>query len=124
MISIGRLRRDHGISVARPTPLGNPFPVGKQYTRSESIALYRNYLPLELERNPKARAQLERIIAAARAGDVTLLCWCAPKPCHAEVIAEYVERSRKRGLRVRVQLSHAEQGLSSQMQLEEDSDGR
>ena len=88
MIRIGRLRRDRGISVARPTPLGNPFPVGPATTRAQSIARYRAWLPEELLRNPDARRQFDRIVAAARAGDVTLLCWCAPEPCHAEIVAE------------------------------------
>ena len=34
--------------------------------------------------------QLETILAAARKGKVRLLCHCAPKACHAAVIAEYV----------------------------------
>jgi hypothetical protein len=79
------------MSVARPTPLGNRFVVDRPYTRAESIARYRQWLPIELERNPRARAQIDRIVAAARAGDVTLLCWCAPLPCHAEVVRELVE---------------------------------
>lgn len=87
-ISIGRLRRDRGISVARPTPLGNPYH-RDVYGRTGAIEAYRIWLPEELERNPKARAQLDRIVRFAREGDVTLLCWCAPAPCHAEVVREY-----------------------------------
>jgi len=91
VIRIGRLWRERGISVARPTPLGNPFPVGASYTRAVALARSRAWIPGELERNAKARAQLARIVAAAREGDVTLLCWCAPLPCHAEMIARLVE---------------------------------
>jgi hypothetical protein len=93
MIYIGRLRRDRGISVARPTPLGNPFEIGKPYERVEAIARYRDWIPAELDRNPKARKQLDRIIEAARASDVVLLCWCAPLPCHAEIVAELAQAS-------------------------------
>lgn len=92
-IRVGRLRRDRGISVARPTPLGNPFVVGRPYTRAESIARYREWFHREIETgNALVLAQLGRIEAAARAGDVTLLCWCAPLPCHGEVIVEYFRR--------------------------------
>lgn len=77
--------------MARPTALGNPFFIGKPYARAESLARYRVWL---LERiasgDPKVLAQLERIVAAARAGEVTLLCWCSPLPCHAEIISQEV----------------------------------
>ncbi len=89
-IRVGRLRRDHGISVARPTPLGNPFPIASESDRAGAIERYRAELPLILARSAPARMQFARVVAAARTGDVTLLCWCAPKPCHAEVIATAV----------------------------------
>ncbi len=90
ILRVGRLRRDRGISVARPTPLGNPFVVGKPFTRAEAITRYREWIGGELDRNPNALAQLERIVDAARSADVTLLCWCAPQACHADVIIELV----------------------------------
>ena len=86
MIRIGRLRRDRGFSVARPTALGNPFDVAT-FGREEAIARYRVAFPQLLETAAGA-AQFARLLAAAREGDVTLLCWCAPLPCHADVIAE------------------------------------
>ncbi len=89
-LRVGRLRRDRGISVARPTPLGNPFVVGKPFTRAEAIARYRDWIVGELERNSMALAHFERIVSAARSADVTLLCWCAPQACHADVIIELV----------------------------------
>ena len=92
VIKIGRLRRDRGMSVARPTALGNPFVVGKPYRREESIARYRDWLASAIAAgSPNVLGQLERIIEAARVGDVTLLCHCAPLSCHAQVVAEYVE---------------------------------
>lgn len=92
-ITIGRLRRDRGISVARPTALGNPFAVGP-YAREDAIALYRTWFAEQIAaRSPKVMVQLERIVAAARAGDVTLLCHCAPKACHANVIAQWVRET-------------------------------
>ncbi len=88
-IRVGRLRRDRGISVARPTPLGNPF-ARAEYGREPAIQRFRDALPGILIDEPLARAQFDHIVAAARAGDVTLLCWCAPLPCHADVIADAV----------------------------------
>lgn len=36
-------------------------------------------------------AYFQTILEAARKGDVVLLCWCAPKRCHADVIKQRLE---------------------------------
>ncbi len=87
-IRVGRLRRDRGISVARPTVLGNPFTIGVDGDRADVIAKYRHWLMRELRLNGAVRAAVERLRLAASRGEITLLCFCAPKPCHADVIAE------------------------------------
>ncbi len=30
--------------------------------------------------------ELRRLLAQARSGELELLCWCAPLPCHPEVV--------------------------------------
>ncbi len=86
------MRRDSGISVARPTALGNPFVVDRPYTRAEAISRYRAWFADQVNaKNRPVMEQLAKIEAAARECDVTLLCHCAPLPCHAEVIVEYLE---------------------------------
>ncbi len=105
MIRIGRLRRDKGISVARPRALGNPYPITPDCSREEAIASYREWLSSILEArsaqktafDTRVRAAFEAIVELARAGDVTLLCWCRAvgetgPACHAEVIAEFVRK--------------------------------
>lgn len=39
----------------------------------------------------------------ARHGDGILLCWCAPKPCHAEVIARAIDWDRRQWDRLGVE---------------------
>jgi hypothetical protein len=95
-ISVGRLRRDKGLSVARPTPLGNPFPLSA-YGRQDSIARYREWFEREIRRPGKVRDRFETLLDAARSGPVTLLCWCrtvdqSEPPCHADVIAEAMKQ--------------------------------
>ena len=95
IIRVGRLRRDRGVSVARPTALGNPFELS-QYERAESIARYRAWLPTELETNPKAQRQMDGLFALVKlVGEINLLCWCrsveqSEPQCHADVIADYL----------------------------------
>ncbi|MCT9143074.1 DUF4326 domain-containing protein [Streptomyces violarus] len=68
-------------------PLHNPFaydtPTRKRDgTRAEVMAKYRAYL---LER-PDLLALVPELRGKA------LACWCAPQPCHAEVLADLAER--------------------------------
>jgi hypothetical protein len=93
-ISIGRAR--HGqlsdpmpgqAYVGRPSPLGNPFQLGLDGSRAEEIARYRRWLwARPQESGLIQRCELELLLGHAQAGRLELVCWCAPLPCHAEVI--------------------------------------
>lgn len=72
--------------------LGNPFRITKQQDRAAVIALYRGWLRRRWQDVDVQNAVL-RIKRAARKGDVALVCWCAPLPCHADVIRELLEAS-------------------------------
>lgn len=41
--------------------------------------------------NLAKKHELDRIIELAKNNDITLLCWCYPKRCHAETIKRYIE---------------------------------
>ena len=93
-ITIGKVRRGQlsdplpgQAYVGRPSPLGNPFQLGRDGSRAEVIARYRLWLWARMQ-DPGSiqRRELERLLARAQAGRLELLCWCAPLPCHAEVI--------------------------------------
>lgn len=68
--------------------LGNPFVLGQHGTRAECIERFRRWLWAEMQDSASpASGELRRLVTLAEDGPLTLLCWCAPKPCHAEVIA-------------------------------------
>ena len=69
---------DHpeAIYVGRPSVWGNPFRIGPDGTRDEVVALYAQWL----DNQPGLLAQLGEL----RGRD--LVCWCAPLPCHADVL--------------------------------------
>ncbi|MCE9560823.1 MAG: DUF4326 domain-containing protein [Planctomycetes bacterium] len=74
----GRAGRGH--------PLANPFKLKPNATdceRVDCIAKYREWL---LARSDLAE-QLEVLRAETRNGERPLACWCAPKACHADVLA-------------------------------------
>lgn len=92
-ITIGRAKRGLGglqpgqAYVGRPSALGDPFVVGRNGSREEVIAKYRRWLWARLQEpdSPQER-ELPLLLARAAAGELELLCWCHPLPCHAEVV--------------------------------------
>ena len=74
------------------TELGNPIKLKGEHTREESLAAHRKFF---LENTDRFKNILETIENIASRQTVCLTCWCHPKPCHGDVIAEYLnERIR------------------------------
>ena len=65
----------------KPGRWGNPYRIGRDGDRGEVIERYRRWLWAEIEAGRIDPAEL-----AALRGK-TLGCWCAPEPCHGEVLA-------------------------------------
>lgn len=63
------------------SPLANPFRLGSDGSRAEVVAKYREYL--------LARPDLLALLPELQGK--RLGCWCAPEPCHADVIAELAD---------------------------------
>lgn len=60
---------------------GNPFVVGKDGTRAEVIRKYREWVV----KQPGLMAAIPEIKGK------TLGCWCRPKACHGDVLAELAD---------------------------------
>ncbi len=76
------------------SPLGNPFPLVRGHTeeqRAEVIRKYRDWLTRQWEVDGPAKAELLRLAKLAKAGDLTLGCWCHPQPCHGDFLREAIE---------------------------------
>jgi hypothetical protein len=73
---------ENGVYIGRPSIFGNPFVIGVHGNRAEVIARYREYAVDRCYRDPAFRAAL-----AGLAGR-NLVCWCAPAPCHGDVLVE------------------------------------
>jgi hypothetical protein len=72
-------RERHHVYIGRPSRWGNPFVVGRDGARGECIELYELSL-LEDEQLMAALGELR--------GKV-LGCWCAPRPCHGDVLVRF-----------------------------------
>jgi len=71
------------VYVGRPTKWGNPFVIGKYGDRDEVIRKYRSYI---LDRYLDEKDPIAREMVELTGRD--LVCWCSPKPCHADVLLE------------------------------------
>jgi hypothetical protein len=76
--------------VDRRTPLGNPFRIGRDGTREEVVRKYKAWFGKKIRTDRRFRVAVEGL-----RGTPALVCWCAPKACHAQVIVDYLERHRK-----------------------------
>lgn len=78
------------IYVGRPSALGNPYQIGRDGDRQECIAKYADWLDAQLADPASAAARKFAALRQALAthGTLTLVCWCAPERCHAEVIRD------------------------------------
>jgi hypothetical protein len=96
-----------GFYVGRPTPLGNPFRLLREEDRERVVSQYATWLRDQLRQgNPEVSRALEELYRALRhRGSITLICFCAPRRCHAEVIAEHLRRRGElEGFRVEVEV--------------------
>lgn len=83
-----------GAYVGRPSPLGNPYVIGKHGSREEVIAKYRIWLWSKIKSNdPVVCAELHRLVKLYKSNgeNLVLTCWCSPLPCHADVIKAAIE---------------------------------
>ena len=75
------------IPVSRGTPFGNPFLIGRDGDRKEVIDKYRIWFHRRLK-NEQFKKDVIKLLGH------DLVCWCAPLPCHAQVIVDWL-RSRE-----------------------------
>lgn len=70
----------YDVYIGRPSIWGNPFKVGKDGTREEVIAKYWKWL---YDTHPTLVGRIRKELRGKVLG-----CWCAPKACHGDVLAE------------------------------------
>lgn len=73
------------VYVGRPSKWGNPFVVGADGTREQVIQKYRQML----NSNPDLLWEVKQELHSKN-----LVCWCAPLPCHADVLLEIANHDR------------------------------
>ncbi len=81
------------IYIGRPSILGNPFKIGPDGTRLDVVEKYKDWLLTHIKMRDRIYNKLKEISEMTKAGKhVYLGCWCAPLPCHGDVIKEIIEQ--------------------------------
>lgn len=98
MITVVNVRFDHDPQIVyigrrmpgRPgSPLGNPFKIGAV---ADPIDQYRRWLWNQMQSDTSAMREVDRLARLHRSSvDIKLGCWCAPQPCHGDVVKRAIE---------------------------------
>jgi hypothetical protein len=81
------------VDIMRGSVLGNDERMMSKgdYERSRVIGVYRSWLWKEVKKRSGVYRELVRIIRVLESGgSVALVCCCAPKPCHGDVIVNCI----------------------------------
>jgi hypothetical protein len=82
-------KEKYDIYIGRPSIFGNPFTIGKDGTRKEVIDKYRIYFTRQIDTNIIFKREVQKL------NGKILGCWCKPKNCHGDIIAEYLNDNQK-----------------------------
>lgn len=90
---VNRHHGEVGDYIGRGTPLGNPFKRPDDgTTKDEVIGKYRTWLWQQLSHDSPQRRALDELAVRVQNGEnVNLVCSCAPRACHGDVVKRAIE---------------------------------
>jgi len=78
------LERQGSVYIGRPGPFGNPFEIHAGRSRERAIERYKEYFEKRIEEDATFREAVHALYGK------NLLCYCAPLPCHGQIIIDYL----------------------------------
>jgi len=86
---VGRSNAYYGLE---GSVLANPENLKSESDRNANIGRYEIWLKAKMESDTPQKQEVLRLRRVWRAtGRLTLICWCAPRACHAEIIKRFIE---------------------------------
>ena len=82
MTLVVKIPAPYDVYIGRPSIWGNPFVIGRDGDRATVLQKYGAYLSRHPQLVERARRELRGKI---------LGCYCAPLPCHGDLLKELVE---------------------------------
>jgi len=102
IIVVNKYKESNYIYIGRGSPLGNPYLMknNSDEERARVLELFEPWLIEKIrEKDPAVMAALNRILDILKRGeDVKLGCFCAPKPCHGDIIKRFICTRYQQGL--------------------------
>lgn len=91
-VYVGRAGRGETGYYGNPVEIGRPCPEcrGVHATGGDTLPCYRRYLERRLSSDCLFRRRVAQLHGKR------LYCFCAPRPCHAQILAEWAARLAKR----------------------------
>jgi hypothetical protein len=78
-----------GIYIGRPSIFGNPFRSGVDGTREEVVAMYAKWFDEQIKSNVQFQQSILYLLYILETEKkLDLVCWCHPKLCHGDIIAQ------------------------------------
>lgn len=75
-----------GFRGQRGSTFANPFKIGADGDRDTVIEKYKKWISARLKHHSGVAEEFEGLRGKM------LVCWCAPEPCHGDVLVELLER--------------------------------
>lgn len=96
---IGRSMR--GNALYKGSPLANPFKVGRDGSREVVVSKYNDWLKSKYrDKDSEEYRELMIILEYSLSlHGISLVCWCAPKKCHGDVIKKAILHMWSKGVR-------------------------
>lgn len=86
---VNKHHKQDGIYIGRGSPLGNPYRLSDGEPRGATLVRYSRYLHVKIrEQDPAICNELNRLAQLAMKGPLKLQCFCAPHPCHGDVVKD------------------------------------
>lgn len=63
---------------------GNPYPLAKESERGSILEKYKKFFLARLEHDDEFKTEVLKL------NGKTLGCFCKPRPCHGDIICEYL----------------------------------
>ena len=95
---VNKYKEPNNIYCGRGSALGNPFNMSHESQRDsvcDRYELWFTEMVITSRGDSPFFKRLDRIVKAAKEGDVNLGCFCAPKRCHCDTIKAYVDQRLK-----------------------------
>jgi len=84
-------KEEHDVYIGRGSLFGNPFKISRHQDRIDVIEKYKEWFHNQI------RIDIHFKISVLLLRNKKLGCYCKPKPCHGDVIVEYLN-AWERGL--------------------------